>query len=149
MQEINNDFYDSIRIRKDVFTVYTTTEKIKDGKILLNRDFCNKLIWSPEKQTQFIESLILRIPTPNFYLSEGKNGKLTIVDGLQRLDTLNKFINNTLLLSELYSFNDLSIRYQNRIEDTQLTMCILFPYSTYQTQYDLFKRVNSGIHFSR
>lgn len=148
-EQINESLYDSIKIRKDTFTVYAVTEKIKDGRIVLNRDFNNKLIWSPEKQTLFIESCLLRIPLPNFYLSEGKNGKLTIIDGLQRLHTLKLFLDNTLLLSELYSFSSLSTRYQNRIEDTQLTMCILLPCSTYQTQYDLFKRVNSGIHFSR
>lgn len=47
--------------------------------------------WNNYQQTQFIESLLLNIPTPPIFLAEKKDGKFEVIDGLQRFSTMVKF----------------------------------------------------------
>ena len=84
------------------------------------RDF----IWDEDKQSKMIESIIIRIPLPVFYLAEDDEGRMVIVDGLQRLSTFRRFVQNELQLRlpdrrELdgMPFRDLSSKLQNRVED--------------------------------
>ena len=49
-------------------------------------------VWSKEKKSRLIESVLLGLPLPSFYFSEDpETGKLTIVDGLQRLCAFKDF----------------------------------------------------------
>src|SRR4029453_3930476 len=47
--------------------------------------------WSHDQQTQFIESILLNIPTPPVFFAENANGKFELIDGLQRFSTVLKF----------------------------------------------------------
>lgn len=48
--------------------------------------------WSREQQTAFIESLILEIPIPPLFFFEAEDGRWELLDGLQRLSTIIKFM---------------------------------------------------------
>jgi hypothetical protein len=109
----------------------------------------------------------MRIPLPVFYLAENEEGKVVVVDGLQRLTTLQRFLNNELVLRGLgkegagtagrkdgislngMRFRDLPPKLQNRIEDTQLILYLIDPKVPERAQLDIFERVNSGIALSR
>ena len=54
-------------------------------------------VWKKEQREEFIESLLIGIPIPSIYLSKFEDNqaeKYNIIDGLQRITTLLKFINN-------------------------------------------------------
>lgn len=51
----------------------------------MNPDFQRDFVWSPDKQSKLIESCVMRIPLPVLYVAEGDDGRITVVDGLQRL----------------------------------------------------------------
>ena len=55
------------------------------GSIVLNPDFQRNEVWDMKKRSQLIESLMLKIPLPMFYVQSDEDGILTVVDGLQRL----------------------------------------------------------------
>ena len=78
------------------------------------------------------------------------------MDGLQRLSTFQRFVNNKLHLQlkdrpELHkkSFNDLAPKLQNRIEDCQIILYIIDAKVPEQTRLDIFERVNGGVPLTR
>jgi hypothetical protein len=105
----------------------------------------------------------MRIPLPVFYVAEAPDGRIMIVDGLQRLTTFARFLGNQLRLSGLTSgetgqgshelegkrFSELPLKLQERIQDTQLTMYILDAKAPERARLDIFDRVNSGEPLSR
>ena len=49
-------------------------------------------IWKDEAQSRLIESILIRIPLPAFYMDATDENKWLVVDGLQRLTTLKRFV---------------------------------------------------------
>jgi hypothetical protein len=75
---------------------YTTTwreilSQYKDSDLRIDPEYQRLFRWTVDQQTQFIESLLLGIPSPAIFLAENADGGLEILDGLQRLSTLIKF----------------------------------------------------------
>ena len=70
--------------------------RIKAGAFVMDPDFQRDFIWGDDKQSKLIESVLMRIPLPVFYLGEDDQGRMIVVDGLQRLSTFNRFVNNEL-----------------------------------------------------
>jgi hypothetical protein len=69
---------DTLLIRKETRTVFDVVRRITNGGFVLNPDFQRDFVWDNEKQSRLIESIVLRIPLPVFYLAEDKQGR-TIV----------------------------------------------------------------------
>ncbi len=122
----------------------------------MNPDFQRHFIWDVAKQSKLIESVLMRIPLPVFYLAEDEQGRMIVVDGLQRLTTFQRFVNNELRLqlpeqTELNAkrFNDLSPKLQNRVEDCNLILYIIDAKVPEQARLDIFDRVNSGVPLTR
>ena len=69
-------------------------EELKEGgNIILDPDFQRiPDLWDDQKQSRLIESLIIKIPLPTFYFDAGDNENLIVVDGLQRLYAIKRFI---------------------------------------------------------
>lgn len=66
--------------------------RLIQGSIILNPDFQRKEVWSWEKRSQLIESIMLKIPLPMFYMQSDEDGVYTVVDGLQRLSTIRDYV---------------------------------------------------------
>ena len=55
--------------------------------------FQRGFVWSKTEQSRFIESLILGLPVPNIFLAkDGDSKTLNIIDGQQRLKTLQRYL---------------------------------------------------------
>lgn len=119
---------------------------------IVNSDFQRNFVWTERQKSRFIESLILRIPVPPFYLFEDINGELIVIDGLQRLVTLKKFISGEFRLKELevlaelngLFFNNLEQRIKNRIIYTRLAAHVIPPDVPDRVKLDIFERINTG-----
>jgi len=152
---------DSVLVRVEPRLIVDVVRRIKDGRYDLNPDFQRAFVWSEEKQSRLIESCIMRIPLPVFYVAEDTDGRIVVVDGLQRLNTFKRFHNNdfklTFPLSEEgtphplqgKTFDDLEIKLRERIEDTPLTLYILDSKTPERAKLDIFDRVNSGVPLTR
>jgi hypothetical protein len=149
---------DSVLIRNEQRTVYEIMRRIKSGTYILDPDFQREFVWDEKEQSRLIESVLMRIPLPVFYLAEREDGKIVVVDGLQRLLTFNRFIGNELSLRlpketspniRGKRFTDLPTRFQQRIEDTQLIVYLIDPKVPERVRLDIFERVNSGKPLSR
>jgi hypothetical protein len=146
---------DNLLIRTDQRTVHDVLRREGQGFFILDPEFQRAFVWEPERQSRLIESLLMRIPLPVFYLAENPDGKLVVVDGLQRLSTLKRFVNGEqpLILEnpELKgkTFQDLPLKLQNRVEDAQLTLYIIDSKVPERVRLDIFDRVNSGRPITR
>lgn len=154
---------DSVFVRTEQRTVAEVVKRIENDRYILDPDFQREFVWSPEKQSKLIESCVMRIPLPVFYVAEAKDGRIIVVDGLQRLTTFSRFLGNQLKLQGLVSeetkrgsnalegkrFSELPINLQERVQDTQLTMYILDAKAPERARLDIFERVNSGEPLTR
>lgn len=142
---------DALAIRDERRAAVDVVRRIEQGRFLMDPDFQRGFVWDPVKQSRLIESILLRIPLPTFYVAEDKSGRLIVVDGRQRLTTLQRFIKGQLNLKlpdrpELNGkvFKDLDPRLQNRVEDCQLLFYIIDHAVPERARLDIFERVNGG-----
>ena len=147
---------DTLLIRNEQRTVFDVVRRIRQGGYVMNPDFQRDFVWDPDKQSKLIESVLMRIPLPVFYLAENDEGKVIVVDGLQRLTTFHQFLNNefTLKLPEQSlvhgkTFEELSPKLQNRIEDCNLILYILDSNVPDNAKFEIFERVNGGVPLTR
>jgi uncharacterized protein with ParB-like and HNH nuclease domain len=110
---------DELAIRDERRTAEDVVRRIEKGRFVLDPDFQREFVWDEKKQSRLVESILMRIPLPVFYVAEDAQGRLVVVDGLQRLTTLKRFLLDELRLSledrqELHGkrFTDLDVRLQ-------------------------------------
>ncbi len=134
-------------------------EDLKDGVIILDPDFQRiPDLWDDLKQSRLIESLIIRIPLPAFYFDAGTNEKLIVVDGLQRLYSIRRFMAlekndpDRLYLTGLeylteyngYSFEMLPVNIQKRIKAQVIMAYIIRAGTPDKVRTSIFTRINTG-----
>ncbi len=155
---------DSVFVRNEQRTVHEVVKRIKAKRFILNPDFQRDFVWSVKKQSRLIESCLMRIPLPVFYVAEAEDGRIIVVDGLQRLTTFIRYLDDEFGLSKLgdgkeeaprdnplfgKKFSALPVNLQERVEDTQLTLYILDSKAPQRAKLDIFERVNSGEPLAR
>lgn len=145
-----------VLIRDDTRSIYETLRRIKQGNVIMNPDFQRDFIWPNDKQSKLIESVMMRIPLPVFYMAENDEGKMIVVDGLQRLSTFQRFADDDLPLSlndreDLHRkrFSDLPPKFQNRFEDFKLVFYLIDSKVPERARLDIFERVNGGVPLTR
>ncbi|MGV3354421.1 DUF262 domain-containing protein [Streptococcus orisratti] len=159
-EEISNPFNpDEIKIQQQLLSVRYLYELYTEDAINLSPDFQRGYVWKENKRkSHLIESLMLSIPIPAFYLFEtgadsSDDYEFSVIDGQQRLTTIFSFLDNEFRLSsleylgDLYNgkkFSELPSKIKSRINRTQLALNTLSYDSPHRIVYDIFKRINTG-----
>jgi hypothetical protein len=91
MEEPFNPNEIKINHRQD--TLRNLINRLKYDEIDMNTDFQREGdLWDTGKMSRLIESILIRVPLPAFYFDATDDDKWLVVDGLQRLSSIRKFV---------------------------------------------------------
>ncbi len=146
--------YDTREYPVEVLVQKYLTRLEEDDNDLFVPDYQREHTWSEERQSKFIESVLIGLPIPYLFVADvpGKEGRLEIVDGSQRIRTLASFVRNKLCLIGLkrltslngFRFQDLPISRQRRFNRHTLRMIELTENADEEVRRDIFERINTG-----
>lgn len=111
-----------------------------------------KFVWDEKKQALFIESILLGLPIPYIFAAAipKTEDRFELIDGSQRLQTLEAFVDNKLILNNLqkinllngFRFKDLPLSRQRRFKARSMRVIELTHKADYNTREDIFNRIN-------
>ena len=59
----------------------------QNNELTISPDYQRLFRWEEEKQSRFVESLILEMPVPPIFVIETEDGVYELIDGLQRISS--------------------------------------------------------------
>ena len=65
----------------------------RDKEIIISPEYQRAFRWDEQRQSDFIESILLGIPFPSIFVATNPDGKWELIDGLQRVSTVLSFFN--------------------------------------------------------
>lgn len=119
-------------------------------------DYQRDMVWSAKQQSRFIESILIRLPVPFIFTADvaagDRAGNLEIIDGSQRIRTLEHFLSDRLRLEGLSKlttangmrFSDFAKPRQLRLKRTSIRVIELTEKADEEARREMFDRLNSG-----
>lgn len=154
--------------RKVDFDTYDITVKeiinmVAEKIIDIAPEYQRLFQWRDDRQSKFIESVLLGIPIPSLFMATNPDGTWEVIDGVQRLSTLIHFSDNdnakertdisgNLILKDLgklssfnnKSFADMPKNIQMNFYLKPIKVTTLSDKSDKKVRFDLFERLNTG-----
>ena len=135
----------------------------QDREINIQPAFQRMFRWSPEQQSRLIESMLLGLPVPQIVLFQREDGVLELIDGLQRVSSIIRFItgraphgaedqeqNAALVGCDILpslndkTFADLEPVLQLELKRKTLRAIVIRRTNDPNLRYEMFKRLNAG-----
>ncbi len=145
-----------ISINNRVIALSSLVDRLKYDEIDLNPEFQrNADLWDKSKMSRLIESILLKLPLPIFYFDVSNPDKWIVVDGLQRLSSIKKFmvdnekrlkLHDLEFLHELdgKSYDNLERGFKRILDETQINTYQIEAQTPKKVRYSIFHRINTG-----
>lgn len=123
-----------------------------DGDLVLDPEWQRNYVWSNPQASRLIESFLLNIPVPVIYIATTSDDQYEVIDGLQRLESTFRFLDNRLKLSGLSilqdlngkKFKDLDRKHQKKLKNSVLRTFELSKTNSSDMHFIVFERLNTG-----
>ena len=133
------------------FTIDYIVERFREGLFYIP-DYQREFVWKEPNKCRFIESVILGLPIPMMFVADMDDGRLEIVDGAQRIQTLEQFVNDDLRISGLkrlpslngFRYSDLPPAQMRKLGTKALRIVVLEDSTTPDLRQEIFDRVNTS-----
>ena len=139
-------------------------DMFKSKELIIEPEYQRLFRWNDQKQSQFIESIILELPLPPIFFVENDNGTYELIDGLQRISTYLKFrgelpnpnkedenlpmtvLKGCDILKDINgcTFDDLSPSIRLKLKRNFIRAEVLKNQTDREMRYHMFKRLNTG-----
>lgn len=136
------------------YVVGYLVQMFEEENIYIPLEYQRNFIWQDKDKCYFIESLLMGLPIPFMFFADTDDGRIEIVDGAQRIQTLVSFIEDEFKLTNLriltksngLLYSQLSQSVQRRLRNTSLRVVFLEEGTTEKVRQEIFHRINqSGI----
>lgn len=155
----------SISVQSYSMSIGELLSLYKDNELDLHPEFQRIYRWTNQQRINLIESILLGIPIPSLFVSQKRDGKWDVIDGVQRLSTIFEFMGELkddngnklppLVLERTKSIPSLDkVSWQSDKFDSGLRLSfkrerlnliiIKEELSSPSSKFDLFQRINSG-----
>ena len=156
------DIFKYISMEDGLISINSLFNKTTSRPLMYAPPYQRKFFWNPIKSTNLIESIIQHGEVPPLMIFE-KTDCMEVIDGRQRCQTIDLFLNNNLQLREAgldnlwylanKKFKDLDPKLVSRIKETKLRVIIIQLIDKENTPADIqdqitreiFKRYNLGM----
>lgn len=136
------------------FEALAQRHKAHPPKLILDPDFQRKYKWDKEgwgRASKFIESCLMRIPLPSCYFAEDENRAHLVIDGVQRISTIIKFMDDVFALEGMTAFPELEGKKFSELgslsadfESTTIRCIVLRNENPRDLIVEIFSRLNKG-----
>jgi uncharacterized protein with ParB-like and HNH nuclease domain len=136
------------------FETLVQRAKSDPPKLILDPDFQRKYKWDKEgwsRASKFIETCLMRIPLPSCYFAETDEGAHLVIDGVQRITTVLKFMNDEFSLEDMTAFPELNGKkfsqigsFRSELDATTIRCIVLRRENPPELVTEIFSRLNQG-----
>lgn len=132
------------------YTVELLTKKFNDKEFFIP-PYQRNFVWQKNNRSKFIESVLLGLPIPFMFFAQCEDGRMEIIDGAQRMQTLVSFMKNEFSLTNLekltkvnkFKFCNLPKSEQLKFLNITFRVIVLDESTTIDIRQDLFHRINT------
>lgn len=125
---------------------------LEGSSVIFIPEYQRDYVWKNDMKCKFIESLMLGIPMPPlFAFTLDDSGNMELIDGVQRLTTIQDFVDNKFKITKLelldklngLKFKDLHPSRQRKFKDLGLRIFVFSEKADEGVRADIYNRINS------
>lgn len=143
-------------------TIQGLHRSYQHGQLSLQPEFQRGYVWEDTKASRLVESVLLDVPIPSFYLVEEQDSSKSVIDGQQRLtsffrvfqpiplgrkpDAAKLRLRGLRVLTDLNgkTFEQWDSALQEKFETAGMRVVTILKQSNPDVKYEIFERLNNG-----
>ncbi|MBB3268783.1 hypothetical protein FHW79_006459 [Azospirillum sp. OGB3] len=136
------------------FETLAQRAKANPPKLILDPEFQRKYKWDKDgwgRASKFVESCLMRIPLPSCYFAENDDRAHLVIDGVQRITTIIRFMDDEFALEGMTAFPELNGKKFSELgslaadfESTTIRCVVLRNENPRELIAEIFSRLNKG-----
>ncbi len=144
-------------LRKEVdydtrdYAIDFLVQQYRENEFYIPDEYQRQYIWEDSDKNRFIESILLGLPIPFMFFSDTDDGRCEIIDGAQRTQALEEFMQNDLILNNLkkltelngFTYIDLPEYFKRKFNKTTMRIIVLSDETTMDIRKEIFNRINT------
>lgn len=153
---------EKVRTRSLDLSFNELMDMYENGELIISPEYQRLFRWAEDKQSRFIESLILEMPVPPIFVIETEENVYELIDGLQRISSYFHFRGKKIIGEKIESdflelvgcdivpelngltYEKLPKALQIRLKRNFIRVEVLRKENDKKLRYYMFKRLNSG-----